>query len=455
MATSSSSAAAAQESNMVESIADGFQDIAKRTDGERMRVEVTGRHPFQKCWLWSHGEEEKTNSGRMKSNYTSYVPATDGPDFASCPKLPTGNELAKDPRFTKEFMEVGIIFGRQPDKFLTDEKSIKPTLKRQQQAARGVHDRDPGAMRVFTPTERVTEDNATAVQPDEMFVEDDVKENATDHRLVATQPEKHENKLDLIWELFRMKLEKTGSRDTSLIHAMARELDSVCMGYKYTREAQAFFTFDSPITEEATAELIRGSTTIDPSLSELTPPLISIVHDALRTVVVKSSGEKLGDRLSQNALVFFLRCCLDITPAKLHPHVVLDEVEVLVRHSQVYSDCTPKISLEQAVSMNTTSGTGYSANFRPVLLSIQSCLEEPVTYTDDGPFLQDTNMDTLMGKLGHAVNVHYVTSLMKQLGALYAVVLAGADQNATLANKEMKHLIDEMLSDLNQDETMD
>lgn len=46
-----------------------------------------------------------------------------------------------------------------------------------------------------------------------------------EHRLALTEPENFQNKIHLIWETFKMKYERTRSRDTVLLDALLLELD--------------------------------------------------------------------------------------------------------------------------------------------------------------------------------------------------------------------------------------
>ncbi|SCV46049.1 uncharacterized protein FFB14_09009 [Fusarium fujikuroi] len=293
-----------------------------------MRVGANGRQTFQKCWLWSAGEEQKYGSGRKTSDYNAYNPLTDGPDFAACPKLPSGDELIKNIQACKEYLEVGIMFGMDPTKFLAEEKKISPKLKKQQQAARGIHPRDQHAMFIFTPTSKHIPTQANyfvgcrfdsgclhprrapseqvffysefwEVVSDDMnkkqrvkdiakgvVVEDDMAKLVTEHRLALTEPENFQNKIHLIWETFKMKYERTRSRDTLLLDALLLELDTVRPSQKYsvdtpTSGEHAFFHFDAAITDGEAKALIHEAKGIDPILAGLTPSLISAVHTAL------------------------------------------------------------------------------------------------------------------------------------------------------------------------------
>ncbi|SCV38131.1 uncharacterized protein FFFS_05853 [Fusarium fujikuroi] len=265
-----------------------------------MRVGANGRQTFQKCWLWSAGEEQKYGSGRKTSDYNAYNPLTDGPDFAACPKLPSGDELIKNIQACKEYLEVGIMFGMDPTKFLAEEKKISPKLKKQQQAARGIHPRDQHAMLIFTPTSKhiPTQANYFVVSDDMnkkqrvkaiakgVVVEDDMAKLVTEHRLALTEPENFQNKIHLIWETFKMKYERTRSRDTVLLDALLLELDTVRPSQKYsvdtpTSGEHAFFHFDAAITDGEAKALIHEAKGIDPILAGLTPSLISAVHTAL------------------------------------------------------------------------------------------------------------------------------------------------------------------------------
>lgn len=102
--------------------------------------EATGRQRFQRVWLWG-----STNTGR--SSTVPYDPTTDVSEGAQV--LPGALEQVSADN-AKEYLEVGIIFGKEPRLHLTS-KSGKNKQRDAEREARGILRRDDSAMRVFTP----------------------------------------------------------------------------------------------------------------------------------------------------------------------------------------------------------------------------------------------------------------------------------------------------------------
>lgn len=132
----------------------------------------------------------------------------------------------------------------------------------------------------------VSENKTTTSRAKGVVVEDDMAKLVTEHRLALTEPENFQNKIHLIWETFKMKYERTRSRDTLLLDALLLELDTVRPSQKYsvdtpTSGEHAFFHFDAAITDGEAKALIHEAKGIDPILAGLTPSLISAVHTAL------------------------------------------------------------------------------------------------------------------------------------------------------------------------------
>jgi hypothetical protein len=134
-------------------IKNGYRDLAQNRDFIQMRVEVDGRVPFQHVYLWSSGEEDKTGTGRMKASTDRYIAEAHGPRVIPCPKAPEGLELIHDPKTTKEYVEVGLIVGDEPERYSTQGTPTKstPTKGKAKQKDPVVLRRDENAMRVYIP----------------------------------------------------------------------------------------------------------------------------------------------------------------------------------------------------------------------------------------------------------------------------------------------------------------
>ncbi len=126
----------------VKAIEDGKLDIAMRISLEKMMTEATGRQPLQRVYLWAASNKTTTQQ---------YQPPIDGPDVAgACPVLPDNEELVPVEINTKQYLEVGIIFGNEPDKYVAKGQS-RDKQREQEKKQRGTLRRDTSAMRVFIP----------------------------------------------------------------------------------------------------------------------------------------------------------------------------------------------------------------------------------------------------------------------------------------------------------------
>ncbi|KAG4259209.1 hypothetical protein FPRO03_13143 [Fusarium proliferatum] len=480
-----------------QAIEDGYWDLAVNRDYLEMRVEVNGRIPFQRVHLWTSGEE-RTGSGRMKTSNEPYKPGIHGPAIIRCPKAPEGDELISSPGKTKEYIEVGLIVGDDPEKH-----SIKatPTKRKGKQRAPVILRRDENAMRVFIAVsekmnpqakffvgckysngrlfpENVSGDRrnrakilsencrkaaaldkTTETRMVATLVPDLVEKIATGHPLVATQPEHLSTKLVLTWHTFVM----AGATDKLFIDMMLAAMDNCGVDLKYgpqtrTDAESAFFDFSSELTRAECDELREELARLNYKLARIDPELIMAVHKALCTDVnTELEGEHhLGDILPRNSLLFFLESCLEIIPtADAHEDVILREVKALLPHCQRYSNNCPRNSLQKAVDSGATpSQPVTSQNFRTTLLTMKSYLEASVDHAEralesiagqHGALLKHESMHSLMKKLGNATDIAHATSLFEQVAALHAVQYGIAARTAAQSNEDLIPLIDKML----------
>ena len=126
-------------------IPDGQTDVAIRKDSERMLVEVDGRMLYRKVYLHVQTASEK------KGSTATYQPVQDGPIAfpAATSQTLLRNELLAGPN-TKEYMEVGIVIGDDPEKYIAKGNGNALSHKHKRQK-RGDLPRSQNAMRVFIP----------------------------------------------------------------------------------------------------------------------------------------------------------------------------------------------------------------------------------------------------------------------------------------------------------------
>lgn len=87
------------------SVEDGYNDVAQRASSGKMRVDATGRIPSQNCYL-------------ATTNPAKNIACDAKMDFLEGgPKLAEGSELVEAIN-TGLLLEVGLIYGKEPDKFL-------------------------------------------------------------------------------------------------------------------------------------------------------------------------------------------------------------------------------------------------------------------------------------------------------------------------------------------------
>jgi hypothetical protein len=152
MATDVNMAEASSSSNELaptqhEPITDGQADIAMTSDMDKMKVELVGRQPLQKVWLWTGSNEQTEGKKKTTSSLTTnkqYKPENDGPDVAGLPgALPTEQERV--PHETAvEYLEVGLVIGEEPQR-------VKRTHKGRMKETRPTLTREPTALRAFIP----------------------------------------------------------------------------------------------------------------------------------------------------------------------------------------------------------------------------------------------------------------------------------------------------------------
>ena len=131
-----------------EPITDGQADIATTMDGDTMKVELEGRQPMQKIFLWmgsneGEGKQKKTSSSRTTNK--QYQPEMDGPAEVGQPELLPTNEEQIPHETAVEYLEVGLVIGDDPQMMRRTRKSHK---KKETIATLA---RDPTALRVFIP----------------------------------------------------------------------------------------------------------------------------------------------------------------------------------------------------------------------------------------------------------------------------------------------------------------
>lgn len=123
-------------------VTDGYSDIAMRACSDKMRTNATGRQRFQKVYLLASTASKATASA------TKFDPKSDC--MTGSPKIPNGQELVPTDG-TREYLEVGLVIGEEPDRYMATGKA-RDKEREKARERRGVLDRHPSAMRVFTPT---------------------------------------------------------------------------------------------------------------------------------------------------------------------------------------------------------------------------------------------------------------------------------------------------------------
>jgi hypothetical protein len=139
-------------------VSDGNQDIAMNADLERMMVQAPGRRHFQRTFLWNGSRENgKTNDRSSGLTNLSYKPDEHSPKLHPVGRLPTRTELESGEEAI-EYIEVGIVCGENPAQYKQTGPSGPAKVKAR--LARGDMQRDPYALRAFTPiTEKVKNSN--------------------------------------------------------------------------------------------------------------------------------------------------------------------------------------------------------------------------------------------------------------------------------------------------------
>ncbi|KAH6679913.1 hypothetical protein F5X68DRAFT_192991 [Plectosphaerella plurivora] len=137
------------EGNTHAPILDGQLDIAKRSDGQAMKVEADGRRPFQKVQMWCGPKRTTT--------VEKYEPTKDGPAVHNPGTiLPGPMELVASDA-TIEFLEVGIVIGEEPLRYAA---TLPGRPRRKKNEDIETMARDPTALRAFIPIRQYIPDQA-------------------------------------------------------------------------------------------------------------------------------------------------------------------------------------------------------------------------------------------------------------------------------------------------------
>lgn len=136
-------------------VKDGTEDIAKRVNGEMMKVDRVGRHILRKAWLWT-----ATKGKGSESRSSKYDPNLDFPQGLEDPsELPESLELVQHDA-AKQYLEVGLVFGENPEKWLSEEGGGRNVEFKKSQKERGLNGRGAKMLRVFVPTTLYIKDQA-------------------------------------------------------------------------------------------------------------------------------------------------------------------------------------------------------------------------------------------------------------------------------------------------------
>ncbi|KAM0498708.1 hypothetical protein ACHAP8_005927 [Fusarium lateritium] len=117
----------------------GENDIAARSDGERMHVGAHGRRQFQEVWLWG--------SSYHKATTPTYNVRDHGPLRSTQSLLPSGEEL-KPHDAAVRMLEIGLVIADEPDRYKVTGNSRNKILE-QQKRDRGILIRDENVFRAY------------------------------------------------------------------------------------------------------------------------------------------------------------------------------------------------------------------------------------------------------------------------------------------------------------------
>ncbi|KIH93419.1 hypothetical protein SPBR_04208 [Sporothrix brasiliensis 5110] len=132
------------DSDGLGAVEDGYNDVAQRSNQDSMRIGEEGRVPFQRVYMLAVGPSAAANP--------RYDPKKEL--LVNGARLAKGNELLEGEQ-TKMYLEVGIIDGKDPNKYLGTGKG-RDKSREAARRLRGVQERDENTMRVFIPvTERI------------------------------------------------------------------------------------------------------------------------------------------------------------------------------------------------------------------------------------------------------------------------------------------------------------
>ncbi|KAM0422736.1 hypothetical protein ACHAPD_001198 [Fusarium lateritium] len=117
----------------------GEDDIAARSDGERMQVGAHGRRQFQELWLWG--------SSYHKATTPTFNAQAHGPSHSTQSLLPSGEEL-KPHVAAVRMLEIGLVIADEPDRYKVTGHSRDKILE-QQKRNRHILTRDGNLFRTY------------------------------------------------------------------------------------------------------------------------------------------------------------------------------------------------------------------------------------------------------------------------------------------------------------------
>ncbi|KAB5580375.1 hypothetical protein GE09DRAFT_1255157 [Coniochaeta sp. 2T2.1] len=379
----------------------------------------------------------------------AYIPVTD--TIAAQAKYVVGCRMREDGRLTPRVIKAGSIFFYREFWALMDDPRANKNARE-------------SAMNQICKKLAASNQTVTTHQPPPITAtEPDALE--APHSLAVSELANKRQTLVLLYSLS----EKTAQK--KYLDALLQNLEAVqpgvqdqdsdaesAMSVDHTDDndgdgVKAFFDFNTALGDEDAVKVAEEVQAATPSMAAPDPALIAAMQQVLCRPDAVNQGGTLGDQLPRDCLGFFtaegmdrIRSADEVTPGSIR--ALLRTVHNHRQHSTL------------SVASHTETGSGRAqmepspTSFRVILTCLSESLRliegavtesAAVVLRQHGGFSRHQSLDDLMRKLGEAVDVHTVQSLVNHLGRLQLVQYHAQQQPVTKALAELRSMVDALL----------
>ncbi|KAK8102805.1 hypothetical protein PG984_015951 [Apiospora sp. TS-2023a] len=501
-------------------VQDGKHDIAMTTYGKRMRTEASRRVPLQPLYLWTLSKTAGAQATNMPFVKKDHGP----PAHYAGPKVASVEETQAPDESATPYIEVGLFLGGldNPGKYGNAQGGRK--AKEGQDGRDMILDRDPLAMRVFTPISpnitsqvkyyvgwgyqdgrlfpAVIKKDHIFFYPEFWYGIHDTQEAAPSLNAKAAKAKIAESvkwftaveKKPAVAETAELTPDALAKMlaKTPLVATAAEDVASKLVLFKYLYDrsgnvqylksmkevltdaspmlqfgphtpdsgTDAFFVFKEKLTDKEAQDTIDELQKSSPAIRvEIDPEMLKKAHEVLRGPG-EGEDEYLGDALPPSALGFFVDMLHRHAEVET-PKQVADGVQFALAAAEVHAAHTPAVApppFDDWTASKQAKGPSPShkadAELHLVLCTVCSMLEAIAKRGDDafrviakehGAVLKHASLDSIMDKIGEAIDVETLKSLCNQLGALHAAMQGAVGKQQSDDLRALQRMLREVM----------